>query len=325
MDFFGKYKSPLGYYNNANQIDSYGVNHRGFTTRDELEYQFARQQRENELMNQYKTQGITENFPQYGANFWGNSANNYGFGLSNIASNIGNMNQSLNQGGQYAQNTLFDGANNVNQKLNLNTNPSLNSNSISDEELYNKMWKNIKKYEDVIYYPYLDTKGYITVGGGANVDNLSDFMKVNFMVNGCPATEAKKLAAYKILRELSNQKDFNGAYLHKDKLATFFEDQTNLRLSDQDAYDMAYKHMKNDLAHLRSQFADFDSLPNPLKEVLLDIQYNVIGGLNKEKWPNLYDAIARRDVDDIERNVNRRDVGQGRNDWAKRTVRSIRF
>ena len=93
MAFYGKYKSPLGYYNNANQIDSYGVNHSGFRTRDELEYQFARQQRENELMNQCKAQGVMENFPQYGANFWGNSANNYGFGLSNITSNIRNMNK----------------------------------------------------------------------------------------------------------------------------------------------------------------------------------------------------------------------------------------
>ena len=309
MDFFGKYKSPFGYYNNANQIDSYGVNHSGFTTRDELEYQFARQQRENELMNQYKVQDITENFPQYGSNFWGNSANNYGFGLSNTASNIGNMNQSLNQG----DNTLPYRANKI------------NPNSISDEELYKKMWENIKEYENVIYYPYLDTKGYITVGGGANVDSLSDFMKVNFMVNGCPATEAQKLAAYNRLRELSNQKDFNGTYLHKDKRAPFFKDQTELQLSDQDVYDMAYKRMKNDLAHLRSQFADFDSLPNPLKEVLLDIQYNVIGGLNKKKWPNLYDAIARRDVESIARNVNRRDVGQGRNEWAERMARSIRF
>ena len=323
MDFFGKYKSPFGYYNNANQIDSYGVNHSGFTTCDELEYQFARQQRENKLMNQCKAQGITENFPQYGANFWGNSANNYGFGLSDIAGNIGNMKPPLNQGVQYAQNTLFDGANNVNQKL--NTNPNLNPNSISDEELYKKMWTNIKEYEKVIDYPYLDTKGYITVGGGANVDNLSDFMNVNFMVNECSATEAQKLAAYNRLRELSNQKDLNGAYLHKNKLADFFEDQTNLRLSDQDAYNIAYKHMKNDLAYLRSQFADFDSLPNPLKEVLLDIQYNVIGGLTQRKWPNLYDAIARRDVEGIARNINRRDVGQGRNDWAERMVRSIRF
>ena len=150
-------------------------------------------------------------------------------------------------------------------------------------------------------------------------------MNVNFMVNECSATEAQKLAAYNRLRELSNQKDLNGAYLHKNKLADFFEDQTNLRLSDQDAYNIAYKHMKNDLAYLRSQFADFDSLPNPLKEVLLDIQYNVIGGLTQRKWPNLYDAIARRDVEGIARNINRRDVGQGRNDWAERMVRSIRF
>ena len=274
-------------------------------------------------MNQCKSQGITENFPQYGVNFWGNSANNYGFGLSDIAGNIGNMKPPLNQGVQYAQNTLFDGANNVKQKR--NTKPNLNPNSISDEELYKKMWTNIKEYEKVIDYPYLDTKGYITVGGGANVDNLSDFMNVNFMVNECSATEAQKLAAYNRLRELSNQKDLNGAYLHKNKLADFFEDQTNLRLSDQDAYNIAYKHMKNDLAYLRSQFADFDSLPNPLKEVLLDIQYNVIGGLTQRKWPNLYDAIARRDVEGIARNINRRDVGQGRNDWAERMVRSIRF
>ena len=46
MDFFGKYKSPFGYYNNANQIDSYGMNHSGFTTRDELEYQFTRLHKE---------------------------------------------------------------------------------------------------------------------------------------------------------------------------------------------------------------------------------------------------------------------------------------
>ena len=34
---------------------------------------------------------ITSNYPQYGTNFWGNSANNYGFGMTNIAGNIENM------------------------------------------------------------------------------------------------------------------------------------------------------------------------------------------------------------------------------------------
>ena len=40
---------------------------------------------------QYNAQGITSNYPQYTTNFWGDSANNYGFGSSNISANIENM------------------------------------------------------------------------------------------------------------------------------------------------------------------------------------------------------------------------------------------
>ena len=47
MNLYGNYKSRLGYQTGENQIDSYGVDHSGFSTRDELEYQFARREREN--------------------------------------------------------------------------------------------------------------------------------------------------------------------------------------------------------------------------------------------------------------------------------------
>ncbi len=91
MDMYPKYTSPFGYQTGVGGIDTYGVNHNGFSLRDEIEYQFARQKRENQLMQNYNAQGITENYPQYTTNFWGNSANNYGFGNSNIAGNIANM------------------------------------------------------------------------------------------------------------------------------------------------------------------------------------------------------------------------------------------
>ena len=91
MDMYPKYTSPFGYQTGVGGIDTYGVNHNNFSLRDELEYQFARQKRENQLMQQYNNQGITENYPQYGTNFWGNAANNYGFGNSNISANIENM------------------------------------------------------------------------------------------------------------------------------------------------------------------------------------------------------------------------------------------
>ena len=269
MDMYPKYKSKFGYQIGNNQIDSYGVDHSGFSTRDEVAYQFAREERENALLEQLKKQGITSNFPQYGTDFWVNNAdNNYGFGMTNISANIENMNNTVNQ----------------------------NPNYISDDDLYKKMWSNIKEYEGVKYHPYLDTKGYITTGGGANINNLNDFMKVNFTVNGNPATDAQKLTGYNILNNMSKEMDSNGNYLYANKTANFFKDKTNLQLSEQDAYNMAQNHMRNDLIHVRNQFADFDTFPNPLKEVLLDIQYNVKGGLNQQNWPNLYNAINNRDI-----------------------------
>ncbi len=64
-------------------------------SRDEIQYQTARINRENDLMKQYNNQGITS-YPQYTTNFWGNSAdNNYGFGTSNIGSNIENRQQTM--------------------------------------------------------------------------------------------------------------------------------------------------------------------------------------------------------------------------------------
>ena len=91
MDMYPKYTSPFGYQTGTGGIDTYGVNHNNFSLRDEIEYQFARDKREQDLMKKYNAQGITSNYPQYTTNFWGNSANNYGFGISNIADNIANM------------------------------------------------------------------------------------------------------------------------------------------------------------------------------------------------------------------------------------------
>ena len=167
MDMYPKYTSPFGYQTGSNRIDSYGVNHSGFSLRDELEYQTTRQKRENQLMQQYNNQGITSNYPQYTTNFWGNNAaNNYGFGSSNIENNITNvlnpLNNNLNQGVQYAQNNLPLTANDA----------TYNPNYISDNDLYKKMWNNIQEFERVKTHPYLDSKGYITTGGGANINSL---------------------------------------------------------------------------------------------------------------------------------------------------------
>ena len=88
MDMFSSYKSPLGYKILDNGLDSYGVNHTAFSLQDELKYQFAREQREKQIIEELNKQGISDQYPQYSTNFWNRSANNnYGFGNSNIESN----------------------------------------------------------------------------------------------------------------------------------------------------------------------------------------------------------------------------------------------
>ena len=399
---YRNFKSQLGYENGENKIDSYGVDHSNFSLRDEVSYQMARTNRENELIKNYNNQGITQDYPQYNTNFWGNNpANNYGFGSSNISDNIENVTNSLkNQNYGFDTNTNNLKTNNVyntvgnngtfntaniqtppqtlnqlqsnslnkansmelfnntpslqmdlslkplnesnsyttesawgfpntksaNVEQNLANNPSNNKNFMSDDDLYKAMWQNIQQYENVLQHPYLDTKGLITVGGGANVNNWDDFKKVNFTINGVPATEAEKLAAYNIMRNLSNEKDENGNPKNWNTQAEAFKKYTNIRISDDEARSLAQNHMTNDLAHIRHEFSDFDTFPQPLKEVLLDIQYNVKGGLNEAKWPNLYKAIRERNTkgyNGIYYNVNRPDVKQRRNDWARRMINSI--
>lgn len=198
----------------------------------------------------------------------------------------------------------------------------------SDEFLYAKMWENIKRFERIIPYPYIDTKGLITIGGGVNVNNWSVFKNLNLTIDGVSATEAQKWEVYKHMRELSEEKDEDGNYVNRNRLAETFEPETMIRISDIEARSLAQNHMNNDLAHLREEFTSFDYFPLPLKEILLDIQYNVKGGISENKWPKLYKAIREKNVfgkDGIVENVNRPDVGKERNDWAKKMAHLIRF
>ena len=121
MDLWDEIKKLSGYQSGNGRVDSYGVDHSGFTTRDELEYQIARLARENQLAENFSKQGIEqENYPQFGTNFWGGSPeNNYGFGTSNIKQNIENVTNRLNNGGFNGINTSNGfNANSINNMLN---------------------------------------------------------------------------------------------------------------------------------------------------------------------------------------------------------------
>ncbi|MBQ9270759.1 MAG: hypothetical protein IJ218_00635 [Alphaproteobacteria bacterium] len=60
MDIWDEIKKLTGYQSGNGGVDSYGVDHSGFSTRDELEYQSARLARENQLAEGFAKQGIAE-------------------------------------------------------------------------------------------------------------------------------------------------------------------------------------------------------------------------------------------------------------------------
>ena len=57
---YPKYKSKYGYYIDEDEIDSYGVDHKNFSIRDELEYQIARQEQENRVSNQHNMSSLMQ-------------------------------------------------------------------------------------------------------------------------------------------------------------------------------------------------------------------------------------------------------------------------
>ena len=226
------------------------------------------------------------------------------------------QNQLNNDAQQYAQNNYA----NVSTDAQYTNNP----NYISDEDLYNRMWNNIKEFEKVITYPYIDTKGTITIGPGKNVNTLEEFKSVNSQIADTDASDYEKEKYFYKLRDMSMMIDANHNFMYHNTPAENFKQYTPLRISDDESFRLAQNHMTSDLNYVRQQFSDFDNLPIPLKEVLLDIQYNT-GNLNRQNWPKLYQAIADRDINGIATNVHRKDVGQERNDWAEQMARSIRF
>ena len=295
---FTDYKSPLGYVADGKKIDTYGVDHSGFTTKDEIEYQMARQKRENSLIEGYNNQGITKDYPQYGTNFWGKADNNYGFGSSNIADNIKDkQNQDIssalypNQIGNDAASYKLAQNNQANTASDANT---LSENNLSDGELFEIMYPIIKNNENAKFFPYYDTRWNITTGVGNNINNKNDFYNTKWTINGVPATKQdlddclKNLQKEKSRIQNERIQARQNPQEHNYK-ADYFDKFCNIRINEDTMHQMSMDHMKDDLKNLRILIPNFDNLSLNKKIVLMDYMYNL--GPNKFSEKNFFNFI----------------------------------
>ena len=187
----------------------------------------------------------------------------------------------------------------------------------TDQQLLQRTADHLYGEEQNLPYIYLDTKGYKTTGVGANIDNWDDFRQVKWQQNGHPADEASVRQAFDDFEALKQNQQYGQSIVASD-----FEDISNLRIDDNEAKRLLNNHLQQDLAGVKQEVPGFEQLPAPLQEVLLDIKYNT-GNVRQENWPQLHDAIRRKDLNGIKSNVHRRDVGAQRNAWAAEQIDKI--
>ncbi|MDR1691286.1 MAG: hypothetical protein LBR35_00385 [Rickettsiales bacterium] len=84
-------------------------------------------------------------------------------------------------------------------------------------------------------------------------------------------------------------------------------------------------HLKNDLKSLKKKFEDFDIYPKEVKQVLLDMEYNMGGNFHGKKggWPRFFEAIKNQEWSIAANEVLSKDIGKERNEWRRNMLNSI--
>lgn len=186
--------------------------------------------------------------------------------------------------------------------------------AIPEPDIKERMYPIIKEHENKKNYPYKDSQGKITVGIGENIHDLSKFGSIDWTDE-----RGQKIRPSQALRHRQDLLNIEG----NNYKADYYKDKTPLRISDKDIRQLYDLHVNDDLKTLRRTFADYDKFPQQLQNVLLDIKYNT-GNVSREEWPNLHKAISERNLEEIINNVNRKQVDEKRNRWAKDEIRKIK-
>lgn len=188
-------------------------------------------------------------------------------------------------------------------------------------DLIQAYWPYLKEHEGPLNYAYLDTLGKITAGAGLYIPDEASFISLPWIYQGREATIAQKQAEYKRLKSFRNRGAFGTNQTSEDfRVKDLSKEFT---LSEHIIIDKALEHLENDLQALESKFIDFDSYPRALQMVLLDMQYNMGGNFNAEKWPRFFEGIRQKNISQMIEQVNRYQVGKNRNDWSRDTLRNI--
>ena len=205
---------------------------------------------------------------------------------------------------QYAANDNKNTASDAGYKRKLFSN-----NDLDIDEIILRNIPQLIKEEGIVDYPYKDTKGYITVGAGLNVNDYETFCKMPWLdVNNEPAKIKEIHKNYEKIQSLP-----------KGKLPIFYQKYSSIHLSSEVISDRIIKHLEKDIEFIKKNIPEFYKYPPIIQDVFIDFQYNTgncLQFVRFRKWGNA------KNLDKMVEESFRPDVGKSRNDSIAARIRS---
>ena len=159
-----------------------------------------------------------------------------------------------------------------------------------------------------------DSRGFVTVGVGNLVSSVDQAKKLPFIntATGKTATPEEIETAFTAVSKMV-----------KNRRATYYKQNPSIELNDETIKQMAIKRLKEEFVpELRQIFHGFDGYPNPAKQALVDMVYNLgVGGLKKFK--KLIAAAEKGDWQEVANESHRTSYREERNKWTRERFKKV--
>ncbi|MCY2967334.1 MAG: hypothetical protein NT069_27480 [Planctomycetota bacterium] len=139
-------------------------------------------------------------------------------------------------------------------------------------------------FENNIFWMYLDTGGNVTVGAGHLIPNAAatGAALLNFVdQGGNVASTANKQQEWNTIHDQD-----------AGHTAAYYQQFTTLHLEQVDIDVILLADMERAQGYLRTAFPDYDNFPQPAREGMLDMMFNMgPGKFTAAHWPNFFAAV----------------------------------
>jgi GH24 family phage-related lysozyme (muramidase) len=162
-------------------------------------------------------------------------------------------------------------------------------------------------FEGTVPWMYLDTKGFVTVGVGELLANITKAQTLTFVdPDGQPSTQDA------ILDEFNRVSGLVPA-----KVAAFYRSPASPVLPHAAINTLLMNHLNFFDGQLSTRFPQYASFPDPAKLGLLDMIYNLGQVGLFQHFPRFMTAVDRQDWLGVAANCHRAGPSQARNDWTR--------